>query len=1073
MDLTNILDNFSDTLAEAILEATDNGILIIDTDRKVVKYNSRFLELWNIPTALQASNQDEELLNYVLNQLKDPNQFLAKVLELYHQPEAKSFDTISFKDERIFERFSTPMYFNSKVVARVWSFRDVTTTETFKHKLSNEINLRQAIIKTIPDLIWLKDINGIYLTCNHRFEDFFGVDEAELIGKTDYDFVDKELADSFRENDKKAMTNNAASVNEEWITFASDGHRELLETTKTPMYNTNHELIGILGIGHDITERARSTNLLQSIIQTIPLRIFWKDHDLNYLGCNTVFAKDAGFENPKQMIGKSDFDMGWKDQAKFYRADDLHVMHSGNAKLGYDEPQTTPDESKIWLRTSKIPLVDTVSNKIIGVLGVYDDITKQKNLEDSLQGSEHFLRQSQHNAGIGSYNLDINTMFWKSSATLDEIFGIDTDYEHSFNGWTKLIYPDDQEEMFTYFQENVLKQSQKFDHEYRIVRHNDQAVRWVYGLGKLECDETNTPVAMLGTIQDITERKEYEESIKLKKIEFETIFNTSKDGIAIVDMESNFLDFNDAYLEMLGFTREELLTRSCISLSAPEDREHVNEAMKTTVQTGFLVGFEKTCQRKNGTRLFINTTATVLPDKKRILINTKDITESKKHETELEYIANYDSLTGLPNRVLNADRLRQAMIQAKRNNNQIAVLYLDLDGFKEVNDRYGHSVGDKLLIALSLKMKETLREGDTLARLGGDEFIAILGNMDDISSALPIMQRVLDVAGNPIEVDNTNIQVTVSIGVTFYPQRDDVDADQLIRQADSAMYQAKQSGKNRYHIFDSEHDRTVRTQFENVERIKQALENNEFVLYYQPKVNMKTDALIGAEALIRWQHPQEGIIPPLQFLPIIENHPLAVQLGEWVINEAISQIERWQQQGLRLPLSVNVGARQLLQGDFVERLQWILSQHENFDTSLLEIEVLETNALADIIQASKIIRECKLMGIKFALDDFGTGYSSLTYLKQLPVKTLKIDQSFVRNMLDDQDDLAILEGILGLAKAFSREVIAEGVETHKHAYQLLLLGCELAQGYGISRPMPAEKMIEWSQEWNKTHTWIG
>jgi diguanylate cyclase (GGDEF)-like protein len=514
------------------------------------------------------------------------------------------------------------------------------------------------------------------------------------------------------------------------------------------------------------------------------------------------------------------------------------------------------------------------------------------------------------------------------------------------------------------------------------------------------------------------------------------------------------------------------LATSCIELSAPEDRERAKEAMKTTFKVGYIVGFEKMCIVKDKKRLFTNMTATMLPDKVRILITTKDITEMKEYERQLEYIAHYDALTGLPNRVLKSDRLRQAMIQAERRNEKIAVVYLDLDGFKQVNDSYGHSIGDQLLIALSVRMKQALREGDTLSRLGGDEFVAILVGMEDISSALSIIQRLLDATSQAITIDDIIVQVSASIGITFYSQYDSVDADQLIRQADQAMYQAKQSGKNRYHIFDSEQDRNIRLKHESLDRIQQALDENEFILYYQPKVNMRTGALVGAEALIRWQHPTQGLIPPLEFLPVIENHPLSIKIGEWVMNEAISQIQRWKAQGLDLPVSINVGAKQLLHGDFVERMKFILAQHENFNSSSLKIEVLETSALEDVTLASNIIDECKKLEIYFALDDFGTGYSSLAYLKRLPVVTLKIDQGFVRDMLEDRDDLAILEGIIGLAKAFDREVIAEGVETSEHGQKLLLLGCDLAQGYGIARPMPAEKMIEWSHKWDKDHEWL-
>ncbi|MDD5717887.1 MAG: EAL domain-containing protein [Sulfuricurvum sp.] len=561
------------------------------------------------------------------------------------------------------------------------------------------------------------------------------------------------------------------------------------------------------------------------------------------------------------------------------------------------------------------------------------------------------------------------------------------------------------------------------------------------------------------------------EEITEAKQEFETMFHISKDPIAILDMESNFLDFNDAYLEMTGFSREELLTKSCIGLSAPEDIERSIEALKVVFEKGSIINYEKTCIGKNNKRIIINMAVSLMPDKQRILISLKDITESKNYERQLAHIAHYDPLTGLPNRVLNADRLRQAMLQAQRRNEQIAILYLDLDGFKEVNDTYGHSTGDQLLIALASHMKQALRESDTLSRLGGDEFVAILTDLHEHSIAFPIIERLQKAASMEIQIDDLFLQVSASIGGTFYPQYDPVDADQLIRQADQAMYEAKQSGKNRYHIFNPEYDRIIRATHVKLERIEQALKNREFVLYYQPKINMRTGDLIGAEALIRWQHPEDGLISPLEFLPIIEDHPLAIEVGEWVIDEAITQIERWQQQGLSLPISVNVGAKQLLQANFVQRLHVILARHQHFNPSLLEIEVLETSALEDINQASKVIRECKEIGIHFALDDFGTGYSSLTYLKKLPIRILKIDQSFVRDMLDNRDDLAILAGIIGLAKAFERDVIAEGVETHEHGKQLLLLGCDLAQGYGISRPMPADILVEWSQRWNQNQLW--
>ncbi|TXT36311.1 MAG: PAS/PAC and GAF sensor-containing diguanylate cyclase/phosphodiesterase [Comamonadaceae bacterium] len=448
-----------------------------------------------------------------------------------------------------------------------------------------------------------------------------------------------------------------------------------------------------------------------------------------------------------------------------------------------------------------------------------------------------------------------------------------------------------------------------------------------------------------------------------------------------------------------------------------------------------------------------------------------DITERKEYESRLEHIAHFDALTHLPNRVLLADRLHQAMAQAQRRGQHLAVVYLDLDGFKETNDHYGHDTGDQVLVTLTQRMKEALREGDTLARIGGDEFVVVLIDLEDTSACLPLVTRLLAAAAQPMHLGELILQVSASLGITFYPQTQDIEADQLLRQADQAMYQAKVAGKNRYSIFDAEQDSSIRGHHESLERIRLALEQGEFVLHYQPKVNMRSGKVIGVEALIRWQHPGKGLLMPAGFLPVIEDHPLAVSMGEWVMDAALIQIERWRAFGLEMPISVNVGARQLQQSDFVERLKAILAAHPQVSPASLELEVLETSALADMVQVSQVIEACAQIGVMFALDDFGTGYSSLTYLKRLRVALLKIDQSFVRDMLDDPDDLAILQGVIGLASAFKREVIAEGVETVAHGTLLLQLGCELAQGYGIARPMSADQLPAWVAAWKPDVAW--
>jgi EAL domain-containing protein (putative c-di-GMP-specific phosphodiesterase class I) len=333
-----------------------------------------------------------------------------------------------------------------------------------------------------------------------------------------------------------------------------------------------------------------------------------------------------------------------------------------------------------------------------------------------------------------------------------------------------------------------------------------------------------------------------------------------------------------------------------------------------------------------------------------------------------------------------------------------------------------------------------------------------------------MLQRLLDVTAQPVVVGDIQLQVTASLGVTFYPQGEEVDADQLMRQAYQAMYQAKLAGKNRFHCFDADRDRNARGHIAQIERIQQALAHGQFVLHYQPKVNMRTRKLVGVEALIRWQHPQDGLLAPAHFLPYIEDHLLLVEVGDWVLEEALTQATRWRHAGLEIPVSVNISAIQIAQADFVDRLAEKLRRFDLPPYSL-ELELLETSAMDDMAQASAIMNQCSGLNVGFALDDFGTGHSSLTYLKRLPASIIKIDQSFVRDMLKDEENKAILEGVLWIMRQLKRTTIAEGVETLEHGRALMQLGCELAQGYGIGRPMPAENLAAWKTQWDQDAAW--
>ncbi len=691
----------------------------------------------------------------------------------------------------------------------------------------------------------------------------------------------------------------------------------------------------------------------------------------------------------------------------------------------------------------------------------------------ALAQSEALFRAVFENAAVGICQVSPSGNFLQVNQEFCRIIGY-ASAEILSPGFTlqKITLPEDLAPDLAQVNKLLAVEHQPYNMERRYLRQ-DGSVVWVNLAVQLVCNEANEPLYFISAVHDITASRQAQDDTKLSA----SVFTHAREGIMITEVDGTIINVNDSFTRITGYSRAEVLGQNPRLLKSGHQDTAYYEAMWRSIKdNGHWYG-EVWNRKKNGEVYAEMQTISAVRDSQGITRHYvslfSDITALKEHENQLERIAHFDALTNLPNRVLLADRLNQAMLQAQRRGQLLAVAYLDLDGFKGINDSYGHDAGDRVLMELAKRMKTALREGDTLARIGGDEFVAVLVDLPDSTACMPLLNRLLVAAAEPFELDALHLRVSASLGVTFFPQPDSIDAEQLQRQADQAMYQAKLSGKNRYHVFDAEQDRSLRGHHESLEHIRHALEADELVLYYQPKVNMRTGQVIGAEALIRWQHPEQGLLAPGLFLPVIENHPLAVAVGEWVLHTALQQIERWSADGLTLPISVNIGARQLQARDFVARLQAILAAHPNVSPERLELEVLETSALEDIAGVSQVIESCRKMGVMFALDDFGTGYSSLTYLKRLPVALLKIDQSFVRDMLDDADDLAILKGVIGLANAFKRQVIAEGVETVAHGTALLQLGCELAQGYGVARPMPATEMPAWVAAWRIDPAWLG
>lgn len=685
---------------------------------------------------------------------------------------------------------------------------------------------------------------------------------------------------------------------------------------------------------------------------------------------------------------------------------------------------------------------------------------------------DNALASAQEAGGLGTYVLDIPTGVWTCSDKMDEILGIDLDYPHTYTGWLQLVHEDDRESMSAYFGNEVVRQRGLFDREYRIVRPRDGITTWVHGLGKLDFDAQGQPIRMSGTIQHIGTRKLAEERLHLAQ----EVFHSATEGILITDVQGSIIETNPAFTRITGYTREEAQGQTPrILKSGEQDDEFYRQFWNVLIKDGLWEG-EIINLRKDGTTYLQHSRVIALRDAQgaitRYTAMISDITAIKESQRKLERMAFYDELTGLPNRSLLTDRMHQAMAQCRRKEKKsLAVCFLDLDGLKLINDQRGNDIGDLLLIETAKRLEGCTRAGDTVARFGGDEFVVLFCDLVEENEVETAVSRLLTAVAEPHDIMDVRTQITVSVGVTLYPSDEIDEPDVLIRHADQAMFEAKRNGKNSMHFFDPENDRRLREQQQQRERLIEALAHEEFRLFYQPKVDLRTGAVIGAEALIRWQHPERGLLPPSQFIPAIEATELTLPVGEWVLHEALQQKRRWQQLAIDLPLSVNIFGQHLQRADFVERLESILLSYPDIAPEGLELEILETTALDNMEEIPERICDCSKLGVRFSLDDFGTGYSSLSYLRQLPVSHVKIDGSFVRDMLGNRSDQALVKGIIEMAHALQREVIAEGVETFEHGVELLRCGCDWAQGYGIARPMPPDAIPDWIALWRIPDIW--
>jgi diguanylate cyclase (GGDEF)-like protein/PAS domain S-box-containing protein len=531
------------------------------------------------------------------------------------------------------------------------------------------------------------------------------------------------------------------------------------------------------------------------------------------------------------------------------------------------------------------------------------------------------------------------------------------------------------------------------------------------------------------------------------------------------DLSGRITHVNDQFCAVSGYSREELLGQNHRLLNSGLHSADFFAAMWRTIALGQVWKGEICNRAKDGSLYWVDSTMVpVLDDATgrvdRYLSIRFDISEKHQLLHSLQWRVGHDVLTGLPNRAFLSDLLDQALEFSRHENIPLAVCMLDLDGFKAVNDGYGHASGDLLLVEVAKRLRTIVRGEDVVARLAGDEFVLVLRYVRDLPELRAALNRVLGAISAPYSLHGKGVNVFASIGVTLFPH-DNEDAETLLRHADQAMYVAKQRGRNRFHVFDVSRDQEVKATHQTVERVRQALAAGELRVHFQPKVNMRRGEVVGFEALLRWEHPQHGMVPAREFLPLVEETDLIIDIGEWVMDQVLSQLHHWQQAGQGWPVSINIAARHFQRADFVDRLKHVLARHAQVAPQMLDLEIVESVAIENIQHVSACLQACQALGVQFSLGDFGTGYSSLSYLKRLQTQTIKIDKSFVRDIINDRDDLALTMAVIGLARAFGRQVIAEGLESIEHGELLLSLGCEVAQGCFIARPMPPAEVPGW------------
>jgi len=952
-----------------------------------------------------------------------------------------------------------------EVIAMV---RDVTE----RRRAEQQMLLFSSVVVQTADSVIITDRNAIIQHVNQAFERITGFSSAEAVGKKPNIVKSGEHGADFYQRLWDTIERGQA-FRAIFTNRRKDGTLYYEEKTITPIKDAEGRTSHFVSTGKDITARMLAENenqrtqaLLHSMVENLPNMLFVKDaKNLRFVRFNKAAEELLGYSRD-EMLGKSDYDFFTKEEADFFTSKDRQVLNGDQIHDIPEEPIHTRHKGVRLLRTKKIPILDE-TGKPLYLLGISEDITERKRTEEALARSTvewtyamDFIEESLYLVDLEDKVVRANRAFYQfTGLTPETTVGRDI---------TSLMHPHGEPVpcpicLARRERRDVFISREADDPTNPTGRPIETRVRIIRA-------DTGQPTGVLVGFRDLTRTRQAEETLRESEASLANAQRIAHLGNWDWNIVTNELRWSDEIFRIFGIAPRQFdaTYEAFLNSVHPGDRQSVTEAVNKALNEKAPYSIYHRIVRPDGTERIVHEQAEVTFDENdkpiRMVGTVQDVTEFQRAQERLHYLAYYDSLTGLPNRQQINDSLGRAMLEAESRDRLVAVMFLDLDRFKNINDTLGHDVGDALLKEVAVRLKASLRPGDTISRLGGDEFTIVLANVAHVDDVARVAQKILDQFIPPFRIAGRDLFASPSIGITLYPF-DDNNTENLLKNADAAMYHAKSLGRNNFQFYTAELNARAARQLELETGMRRALEREEFVLHYQPLVNMQSGLIVGMEALLRWQHPEYGLIPPMEFIPLAEETGLIVPIGEWALRTACAQIRVWHATGFpALHVAVNLSSKQLQQKNFAEVVKRALGE-TGLEPRYLDLELTESLLMQDMESAVAILKELKDLGVLISLDDFGTGYSSLSYLKRFPIDFLKIDRSFVKDIAHDRYGAGIVRAIIVMAHTLGIKVIAEGVETSEQLGYLRDQGCDIGQGYFWSKPLAVETFTELLHDW--------